>query len=40
MAEEPGTMWLRPEEASRVALPAPLKPLLASLDTLVLTGER
>ena len=37
-AEEPRTMWLRPDEASRVALPAPLKPLLASLQTLGLTG--
>ncbi len=38
-AEEPGTLWQRPDEAQGVALPAPLKPLLASLHALGLMGD-
>jgi A/G-specific adenine glycosylase len=37
--EESGARWLPPEEALRVALPAPLKPLLASLRSLDRTED-
>ena len=37
--EESDAMWLRPEDAGQVALPAPLKPLLASLHILGVTGD-
>jgi A/G-specific adenine glycosylase len=37
--EEFSAIWLRPEDAEKVALPAPLKPLLASLHTLGLTAD-
>ncbi|MFO1205532.1 MAG: A/G-specific adenine glycosylase [Burkholderiales bacterium] len=33
-AQESDAMWLLPEQAGKVGLPAPLKPLLASLQTL------
>jgi A/G-specific adenine glycosylase len=38
-AEDSNAMWMQPEETLRVALPAPLKPLLASLHTLGLVGN-
>ena len=39
IVEESDAMWLRPEDAGQVALPAPLKPLLASLHMLGLMGD-
>lgn len=37
--EESSAIWLRPEDAAKVALPAPLKPLLASLHALGAIGD-